>query len=184
MRCYLCRHCLWTTRLKRHDIFPIAAFPIFSAKTRGRAVKAPLEEPTGGGGGEELSEQADGEGLDKQPTLRVGFATRDGPLIPGYGSFHTAAEAVRRAAWLVDAPPDVLTTTRFVNEAREAAARLTNKGRAIEMSVLSGNELRDAGYGFLFAVGKAAVGRSMYRSQHVHVCMRMHTCMETVRMRP
>ena len=121
------------------------AFPTYTAKTQ-------RPRPSDGAAAE--------SGSDGQATVHVGFATCDGPLSKSdgdYDSFAAAAEGVRRAARLVDLPPDVLTTTAFVGEAQEAAKRLAAKGRAVEVSVLSGEDLRDGGYGFLWGVGKAAV---------------------------
>jgi probable aminopeptidase NPEPL1 len=74
------------------------AFPTVNAKTRWR--------PGAG------NEPADAE----PPVVRVGFATRAGALSDGYSSYAAAAEGVRRAARLVDLPPDVLTTSAFVGE--------------------------------------------------------------------
>lgn len=116
------------------------AFPLFSAKSS----RAPGSSAVG---------EVEGE---QGTTLRIGFATSDGAILGGYPSYLAAAEGVRRAARLVDLPPDVLTTSAFVGEAQAAARRLASKGHAIDVSVLSGTELRDAGYGFLWGVGKAA----------------------------
>ena len=114
------------------------AFPTFSAKSRragSTSAKADDEEP---------------------PTVRVGFATADGPVSTGYDSYSAAAEAVRRACRLVDLPPDRLTTTSFVGEAQRAVERLGAKGHAVQSSIISGEELQDKGYGFLWSVGKGA----------------------------
>ena len=111
------------------------AFPLFSAKTsRGR--------DTGG----------------VPQTVCVSFATRAGPVANDgtLAGCAAAAAAVRRAARLVDLPPDLLTTTAFVEEARGVASRLGAIGRDISIDVLSGPELRKAGYGYLWNVGKAA----------------------------
>ncbi len=63
-----------------------------------------------------------------------------------------AAEGVRLAARLVDMPPNLLNTTRFIEEARQVAA-ITGS----ELQVIQGQELIDAGLGGLQGVGKAAV---------------------------
>lgn len=120
------------------------AFPTYSAKTRGAPPPAAAEN-----GKQEAVEP---------PTVRIGFATREGAVEEdaSYESYASAAEGVRRAARLVDLPPDVLTSTAFVGEAMSAAERLERKGHKIECSVLSGEALRDGGYGFLYGVGKAA----------------------------
>jgi len=93
---------------------------------------------------------------ETEETVAVGFATREGPLTEDYSNFAAAAEAVRRAARFVDLPPDVLGTNAFVNAALAAADRLTAKGFKVESSVLQGDAVREAGYGLLWAVGKAA----------------------------
>ena len=107
------------------------AFPTFTAKTKGNA------------GGD-------------APTVKVSFATAEGALTSGYDSYAAAADGVRRAARLVDLPPDKLTTTAFVGEAKATAQRLTAQGKTVSCEVVSGDDLRDGGYGFLYGVGKAA----------------------------
>jgi probable aminopeptidase NPEPL1 len=87
------------------------AFPTYSAKTR----------PAGG----DMAEQ----------TIHVSFATRDGPLGGGYSKYAAAAAAVRRAARLVDLPPDALTPSAFVKEARAAAERLGAAGFDVQMAI-------------------------------------------------
>ncbi len=111
------------------------ALPLFSAKTSRR-------RETG----------------DELPTVRVSFATREGPVVDDgiLAGCTAAAAAVRRAARLVDLPPDMLTTTAFADEARGVAERLAASGHEISIDVLSGPALRDAGYGYLWSVGKAA----------------------------
>ena len=105
------------------------AFPLYSAKKQG-------EEPA---------------------PIRVGYATREGPLNAGpYANSDAAAKAVRLAARLVDAPPEELDTTAFVREARAVAARLQAAGREVSVEVIEGEELQRLGYGALYAVGKAA----------------------------
>ena len=107
------------------------AFPLYSAKKQG-------EEPT---------------------PIRVGYATREGPLNAGPGPYtqsDAAARAVRLAARMVDAPPEELDTSAFVREARAVAARLQAAGRSVSIEVIEGEELQRLGYGALYAVGKAA----------------------------
>ena len=60
------------------------------------------------------------------------------------------------AARLVDTPPEQLTTTAFVHEAQAVATRLRALGREIVVEVISGDDLRDKGYGGLHGVGRAA----------------------------
>eukprot|EP00927_Polykrikos_kofoidii_P049365 TRINITY_DN4342_c0_g1_i2.p1 TRINITY_DN4342_c0_g1~~TRINITY_DN4342_c0_g1_i2.p1 ORF type:complete len:534 (+),score=99.95 TRINITY_DN4342_c0_g1_i2:89-1690(+) len=94
------------------------------------------------------------------PVIRVSFATilDDGYLrdASSYRVWQTAANAVRFAARLVDMPPAELTTSAFVAEAREVVERLAAKGRVVQMDVVRGKDLETGGYGFLYAVGKAA----------------------------
>ena len=93
------------------------------------------------------------------PMVRVGFATANGPLdatAAPYKACAAACNGVRRAARLVDLPPDRLTTTAFVDEARAAVDRLAAHGKAVSCSVIAGEALREAGYGMLYGVGKAA----------------------------
>ena len=105
------------------------AFPLYSAKKQG-------EEPA---------------------PIRVGYATREGPLNAGpYAQSDAAARAVRLAARLVDAPPAELDTSAFVREARAVAARLQAAGRSVSVEVIEGEELQRLGYGALYAVGQAA----------------------------
>ena len=93
-------------------------------------------------------------------TVSVGFATAKGVLqgekYP-YASYAAAAEGVRRAARLVDLPPDQLTTNAFVAEAEATAERLNALGKSVSCEVISGETLRERGYGYLWGVGKAAV---------------------------
>ena len=94
------------------------------------------------------------------PNIRVGFATANGPLDSSgasYAACASACDGVRRAARIVDLPPDVLTTTGFVNEAKLAVKRLEAQGKRVEVQVISGEALKEGGYGFLYGVGKAAV---------------------------
>jgi len=79
--------------------------------------------------------------------VRVGFATRSAAISDGAGSVYgpcaKAAAGVRLAARLVDAPPEQLTTTAFVQEAGAVAARLREQGREVTSSGPSlGDELR------------------------------------------
>jgi len=65
--------------------------------------------------------------------------------------FQAAADGVRLAARLVDAPASELHTTAFVAEARAVAL-----ATGAELQVISGEDLRDGGFGGLWGVGKAA----------------------------
>ena len=95
------------------------AFPLYTAKSKKqKLVDTPPSPP---------------------PTVKVGFATAEGATTsaPLYTSCAAACEGVRRAAMLVDMPPEHLTTTAFVGEAQEVAARLNAKGKGVEVSVIS-----------------------------------------------
>ena len=131
------------------------AFPLYSAKRRSavrrRAASALAEDTEVAPGDVEA-----GGGDNGPPVMTIAFATKDGPLSSGYDTFSAAAEGVRQACRLVDLPPASLTTTAFVGEALAAAERLNAEGATVETSVLSGDALREAGYGFLHGVGKAA----------------------------
>lgn len=96
------------------------AFPLFTAKTPSKAKR-----------------QAMADGVDDAPTMTVSFATKEGAMAESacYASYAAAAEGVRRAARLVDLPPDQLTTTAFVGEARAAADRLAALGRSVTCEV-------------------------------------------------
>jgi probable aminopeptidase NPEPL1 len=63
-----------------------------------------------------------------------------------------AADAVRRAAHLVDMPPSALGPRAMVAEARAVAARLDR----VSIHVIAGDDLREHGFGGLWGVGKAA----------------------------
>lgn len=60
-------------------------------------------------------------------------------------------DGVRLAARLFDMPTELLNTEAFVEEARAVAAAV-----GAEVTVISGTELRDQGFGGLWGVGKAA----------------------------
>jgi len=121
----------------------------------GAAVLLVLEEPTHAAGAacavarafplysqKKLRQPAEPRGC-----VRVGFATRSAAISDGAGSVYgpcaKAAAGVRLAARLVDAPPEQLTTTAFVQEAGAVAARLREQGREVTSSGPSlGDELR------------------------------------------
>ena len=128
------------------------AFPSYSLKNIGR-------RPLGGG--------ATPPPPPPPPLVdvHVAFATKDiCPLVEGVklSAVQAAADAVRLAARLVDAPPELLTTTAFVDEARACKARLearmksASSGGRLLLDVIVGTELRDRGYGGLWSVGKGA----------------------------
>ena len=150
------------------------ALPLFTAKTarqprqsrQSAVAQAAAEVEADGDAGAGANAEAEAEGgtaaTDEPPTVRVGFATSAGAVTNHCRSFSIAAEAVRRAARLVDLPPDRLTTAAFVEEARQVAKRLQTtmaqreRGGNVGCSVLTGAELRESGYGLLWGVGKAA----------------------------
>ena len=116
------------------------AFPLYSMKS---SMKQVAHEPLTGRG-----------------IVRVGFATSGAqqPAIPAsvYEPCRKAAFSVRLAAWMVDTPPEDMTTTAVVHEAKAAATRLRGMGREVLIDVIVGEALRERGYGGLYAVGKAA----------------------------
>ncbi|CAN0319053.1 unnamed protein product [Pylaiella littoralis] len=65
------------------------------------------------------------------------------------------AEGIQLAARLVDTPPNVLSTTAFVEEAMAVARGLPPS--TVQVKVIRGEELKDQGFGGLYGVGKAAV---------------------------
>ena len=135
------------------------AFPLYSAKKRSAVRRKKASAAAAAADGIEAApgdEDAEGSDDSGAPVMQVSFATRDGPLADGYGNLQVAADSVRRAAMLVDLPPNVLTTTAFVGEALAAAQRLNDDGKKVTSSVVSGEDLKDGGYGFLYAVGQCA----------------------------
>ncbi|CAN0572879.1 unnamed protein product, partial [Ectocarpus sp. 12 AP-2014] len=66
-----------------------------------------------------------------------------------------AAEGIQLAARLVDTPPNVLSTTAFIEEALAVARGLPPSMCAVK--VIRGDELEAQGFGGLYGVGKAAV---------------------------
>lgn len=76
----------------------------------------------------------------------------DGAPVDDVATLGAAADAVRFAADLVDQPPDRLTTTRFVEIAREVAARHDG----VQLTVIQGEELAEQGLGGLHGVGRAS----------------------------
>ncbi|OQR99339.1 metalloprotease family M17 [Achlya hypogyna] len=64
---------------------------------------------------------------------------------------NATADGIHLTQRLVDAPPNELTTTSFVAEARAVAART-----GAEITVIEGEVLRERGFGGLYGVGKAA----------------------------
>jgi probable aminopeptidase NPEPL1 len=92
-----------------------------------------------------------------QGSVRVGFATRTAALPDApYGPCAAAAAAVRLAARLVDTPPEQLTTTAFLGEAKQVVERLHALGREVTVEVIVGEELLRRGYGGIHGVGRAA----------------------------
>lgn len=66
------------------------------------------------------------------------------------------AVAIQLARRLVDAPPNELTTTAFIEQA-QALVQQSNIEQHVTMHVIRGEELQQQGYGGLYNVGKAAV---------------------------
>jgi probable aminopeptidase NPEPL1 len=116
------------------------AFPLFTAKS---SQKPKVGSEGGNEGGTEV---------------HVGFATAAGATTTtgSYSTCAAACDGVRRASRLVDMPPELLTTTAFVEEAAATVSRLSDKGKSVTCTVIRGDELREGGYGLLHGVGKAA----------------------------
>lgn len=76
----------------------------------------------------------------------------DGAPVRDLEPLRAAADALRFAADLVDQPPDRLTTTRFVEIAREVASR----HERVQLTVIQGDELAEQGLGGLHGVGRAS----------------------------
>lgn len=69
---------------------------------------------------------------------------------------HNAAEAIQRAAALVDMPTAELDTNAFVVEAQAVEQRLKALGHPVSLELIQGEDLREQGFGGLWGVGKAA----------------------------
>lgn len=65
------------------------------------------------------------------------------------------AEGIQLAARMVDTPPNVLSTTAFVEEAMAVARGLPPS--TVQVKVIRGKDLEAQGFGGLYGVGKAAV---------------------------
>lgn len=65
------------------------------------------------------------------------------------------AEGIQLAARMVDTPPNVLSTTAFVEEAMAVARGLPPS--TVQVKVIRGEDLKAQGFGGLYGVGKAAV---------------------------
>lgn len=86
---------------------------------------------------------------ERERTVDVLILGPDGPVSPA--RLGLVADAVRRAAHLVDMPPNLLGPRAMVAEAERVAA-----ATGAAMFVVAGNDLRDQGFGGLWGVGKAA----------------------------
>ncbi|TPX32517.1 leucyl aminopeptidase [Synchytrium microbalum] len=71
-----------------------------------------------------------------------------------YASLQLAANGVRFAARLGDTPPSELHTDAYVEEVKSVARKLEPNG--VELTLIRGDELRDAGLGGIWNVGKGA----------------------------
>uniref|UniRef100_A0A7S1BCA4 Cytosol aminopeptidase domain-containing protein n=1 Tax=Corethron hystrix TaxID=216773 RepID=A0A7S1BCA4_9STRA len=97
----------------------------------------------------------DGEG-EAAGNVHVSFLDEAGENVASADAARAAsaaAEGVRLACRLGDMPPEELTTAAFAEECRAVADRFPN---TVTMTEICGDELRDAGYGGLYGVGKAA----------------------------
>jgi probable aminopeptidase NPEPL1 len=86
----------------------------------------------------------------KERATRI--AARAGGVFVSDSAIQPTIDGVRLAARLFDTPTDTLHTAAFVEEAQAIADQV-----GAVMSVISGVELRDQGFGGLWGVGRAAV---------------------------
>jgi probable aminopeptidase NPEPL1 len=94
----------------------------------------------------------DGRSKRSEAAVHVAF---HGPRARPQEEIHRiaiASDAVRRAAHLVDLPPNELDTLRFIEEARSVASRLDR----VSFRAVTGERLREEGLGGLWGVGRAA----------------------------
>ncbi|MCB9676769.1 MAG: leucyl aminopeptidase family protein [Alphaproteobacteria bacterium] len=87
-----------------------------------------------------------------KPTESTVVAMLLGPAGPIGGELQPAVAAVRRAAHLVDSPPDMLGPDAFVTTARAIGAF-----KGVSVHVLRRHDLEAQGFGGIAAVGRAAV---------------------------
>jgi probable aminopeptidase NPEPL1 len=88
----------------------------------------------------------------KERMVTVAFTAPDGPVSSAtLDRVERAAEGIRLAQRLVDAPTSELDTEAFVDVARETALELD-----CEITVLEGEQLAHSGFGGLWGVGRAA----------------------------
>ena len=102
-------------------------------------------------------------GPAKDRKVNVAFLAPAGTSVPSsvLGAIERAGAGIRLASRLVETPTAELHTDAFVEEARAVATRLgadeTADGqRTVTVTVIRGTELRDAGFGGLWGIGKAA----------------------------
>ncbi|KAL3776133.1 hypothetical protein ACHAW5_003251 [Stephanodiscus triporus] len=146
-----------------HPLAPIAmalarAFPLFTRKTvaakkaKGEVVATVADDVDGG-------DREENEGADESPsgerTVHVTFVDSEGRVVKDdlqIRAADAAAEGVRLACRLVDTHPDELTTTAYADECR----RLFENDETVTMEEISGEELRERGYGGIYNVGRCA----------------------------
>ncbi len=92
-------------------------------------------------------------GPAKDRTVHVAFVAPAGGEVPAevLGAVERAAAGIRLACRLVEMPTAELHTDAFVEEARTVAAQV-----GASATVIRGTDLRDAGFGGLWGIGKAA----------------------------
>ena len=88
---------------------------------------------------------------DGERSVALCIVDVDGAPVGDAAELQAAVDGVRLAGRLFDTPPDALTTTAFVEEAKAVAAAV-----GAQVTVISGTDLRDQGFGGLWGVGRAA----------------------------
>lgn len=114
------------------------AFPLYSSTSRKRpgagAASVPAPPPS----------------RDVRVYLRVPHDTWPAVRV----DLASVAEGIQLAARLVDTPPNVLSTTAFVEEAVAVARGLSP---SVQVKVIRGDDLEAQGFGGIYGVGKAAM---------------------------
>ncbi|KAI9346386.1 putative aminopeptidase NPEPL1 [Zopfochytrium polystomum] len=99
--------------------------------------------------------EKDKKALAKTVTAHLLFGAANEHPAPDAAVLQEVADCVRAAAHLVDSPPNELYTDSYVDHvANLHRDRLAALG--VELQVIRGEELRDKGYGGIYAVGRAA----------------------------
>lgn len=135
--------CIGQIVCEKKDLFASAcavarAFPLYSRKT----------------GGDESN--------DEKITVNVEFILiENDAIVPGnslsesdVACLTNAANGIRLAARIVDAPCNEMNVSHFVDEVRAIASELSE--RNVKSTIIRGEELNERGFGGIYGVGKAA----------------------------